>query len=89
MHAIELGSRLQLEHGNFGNYKGYDILVNDFNQGFAVYPIITFRFENRVNQFQIKKMKEYTKKLGAIQVDKSGYSLNLICSSLYGKVKEE
>ena len=46
MHAIELGSRLQLEHGNFGNYKGYDILVNDFNQGFSVYPIITFRFEN-------------------------------------------
>ena len=89
MKALELGERLQLEEGNFGNYKGYDLLISEFNQGYISYPMITFRFENKVNQYQFKKVKEHTKKLGALQLDNSGYGLILVCGSLSGKVKEQ
>ena len=89
MKALELGERLQLSEGNFGNYKGYDLLISEYTQNFLTCPIITFRFEKTIDKRKLPLIKQACKKFGVIQLDQSGYGLSIMCNYLYGKYSSE
>lgn len=80
---------LDLTDGHVLNYNGYDVFVSEFQNGMIVYPIIIMRFEQKLDNNIVKEMRKSSKKVGAITLDKNGYSVKILCTGLMGKYNEK